>query len=48
VPALCLTTVQMSTGTLMLGLLIPFWPLLGDGFSLPQQQDRFSPLGQKD
>lgn len=39
VPALCLTTVQMGTGTLMLGLLIPFWPLLGDGFSLPQQQD---------
>jgi len=39
VPALCLTTVQMSTGTLMLGLMIPFWPLLGDGFSLPQQQD---------
>ena len=39
VPALCLTTVQMGTGTLMLGLLVPFWPLLGDGFSLPQQQD---------
>ena len=38
VPALCLTTVQMGTGTVMLGLLIPFWPLLGDGFSLPQQQ----------
>ena len=41
VPALCLTTVQMSTGTLMLGLLIPFWPLLGDSISLPQQQDLF-------
>ena len=39
VPALCLTTVQMSTGTVMLGLMIPFWPLLGDGFNLPQQQD---------
>jgi drug/metabolite transporter (DMT)-like permease len=39
VPALCLTTVQMTTGTVMLGLLVPFWPLLGDGFSLPQPQD---------
>ena len=39
VPALCLTTVQMGTGTIMLGLLLPFWPLLGEGFSLPQQQD---------
>jgi drug/metabolite transporter (DMT)-like permease len=41
VPALCLTTVQMSTGAVLLGLLIPFWTLLGDGFSLPQQQDLF-------
>jgi drug/metabolite transporter (DMT)-like permease len=39
VPALCLTTVQMATGTLLLCLLIPFWPLLGDGFSIPQRQD---------
>lgn len=38
-PALCLTTVQMGAGTLLLGLLIPFWPLLGDGFGLPQPQD---------
>jgi drug/metabolite transporter (DMT)-like permease len=41
VPALCLTTIQMSTGTLLLGLLIPFWPMLGDGFSVPQQEDLF-------
>jgi drug/metabolite transporter (DMT)-like permease len=41
VPALCLTTIQLTTGTLLLGLLIPFWPLLGDGFILPQQQDLF-------
>lgn len=39
VPALCLTTVQMGTGTLLLGVLIPFWPLVGDGYRLPSQQD---------
>ncbi len=41
VPALCLTTVQMTTGTVMLGVLIPFWSFFGDGFSLPLQADLF-------
>ncbi len=39
VPALCLTAVQLATGTVLLGLLIPWWPLAGDGFALPQTQD---------
>jgi drug/metabolite transporter (DMT)-like permease len=38
-PALALTTVQMAAGMALLGLLIPLWPLLGDGFTLPERQD---------
>lgn len=39
--ALALTTVQMASGMLMLGVLIPFWPVLGDSFSLPHTDDLF-------
>lgn len=38
-PALPLTTVQIATGAVFLGLLIPFWPLLGSEFALPDRQD---------
>ena len=38
-PALALTLVQMSTGALLLGLLIPLWPLLGVEFTWPQRAD---------
>ena len=38
-PALALTTLQMTAGTLLLGLLIPFWPWLGSEFALPPPAD---------
>ena len=38
-PALALTTVQMITGTVALGLAIPAWPLLGQDFRVPVGQD---------
>ncbi len=38
-PALALTQLQMSTGALLLGLLIPFWPALGVEFAWPQLAD---------
>jgi drug/metabolite transporter (DMT)-like permease len=39
VPALALTTVQMVTGTLALGIAIPAWPVLGADFRIPAGQD---------
>jgi drug/metabolite transporter (DMT)-like permease len=29
----------MAAGMALLGLLMPLWPLLGDGFTLPERQD---------
>jgi drug/metabolite transporter (DMT)-like permease len=39
VPALSLTCLQLGTGALALGLLVPFWPLLGGEFSVPAGAD---------
>ncbi len=39
VPALALTNIEMSTGVLLLGMLIPLWPLLGVEFVWPQAAD---------
>ncbi len=38
-PALALTSLQMSAGALLLGVLIPVWPLLGGEFAWPQPAD---------
>ncbi len=38
-PALALTHIQMSSGALLLGLTIPFWPLAGINFAWPQPTD---------
>jgi drug/metabolite transporter (DMT)-like permease len=38
-PALGLTTIEMSTGALLLGVLIPFWPALGADFVVPGRAD---------
>lgn len=37
--ALALTAVEMTTGAVLLGLMIPFWPLFGVNFSWPTQND---------
>ena len=39
VPALGLTAIEMGAGTILLGLLMPAWPLLGTEFSWPGQSD---------
>jgi drug/metabolite transporter (DMT)-like permease len=39
VPALALTAIEMSAGTLLLAVLIPFWPLLGTSFDWPGERD---------
>ncbi|MCX7173190.1 MAG: DMT family transporter [Proteobacteria bacterium] len=39
VPALSLTAIEMSAGALLLGVLIPVWPLLGATFDWPGQAD---------
>lgn len=39
VPALALTTLEMAAGAVLLGLLIPLWPVLGSDFALPGTAD---------
>ena len=39
VPALALTAIEMGSGALVLGALIPAWPALGAAFELPGQAD---------
>ncbi len=39
VGALPLTAIELGTGALFLGLLIPFWPLLGSTLTIPSQAD---------
>lgn len=39
VPALALTALEMSSGTLFLAVLIPLWPLLGSPFVVPAGSD---------
>jgi drug/metabolite transporter (DMT)-like permease len=38
-PALSLTTIEISAGALLLGILIPIWPMLGADFGWPERQD---------
>jgi len=39
VPALALTTLEMASGALLLGLLVPLWPTFGASFSAPDEAD---------
>ena len=39
VPALSLTTLEMSAGVVFLGVLIPFWPMFGADFGWPERED---------
>jgi len=39
VPALALTAIELGTGGLLLGLVIPLWPRMGVAFGLPGPQD---------
>jgi drug/metabolite transporter (DMT)-like permease len=41
VPALSLTAIEMSAGALLLGILIPLWPMLGADFGWPKSGDIF-------
>jgi drug/metabolite transporter (DMT)-like permease len=41
VPALALTAIEMSSGAVFLGLLIPLWPLFGHTLALPEGNDIF-------
>ena len=39
VAALPLTAIELGTGAIFLGVLVPFWPLLGSTLEIPSQQD---------